>query len=77
MSGLEGMGLLFLAILGVGLLYIFIWLFGSVWRHGDKIDMLEAQVRMIENALLTSNPPSKKENKNGRQSIRKPNRRTR
>lgn len=77
MTGLEIMGIWFVIILAIGVFLIVAWVIGSTWRHGNEIQTLEVNVRMIENALLTSNPPSKKENKNGRQSIRKPNKRTR
>ena len=77
MTGLELMGIFFSVSIASAILYIFIWLIGSTWRNNRDIDELLVRVRFIENALLTSNPFKKEENKNGRQSIRKPNRRTR
>jgi hypothetical protein len=77
MTGLELMGIVFSVSIASAILYIFIWLIGSTWRNNRDIDELLVRVRFIENALLTSNPFKKEENKNGRQSIRKPNRRTR
>ena len=58
-SGLEVMGIFFCVLLSIGVAFVVMWTIGSVWRHGDAIQTLEVKVRMIENALITSNPSKK------------------
>lgn len=51
MTGLELMGMFFCTLLGMGVMFVIIWVIGSTWRHGDEIQTLEVKVRMIEDVL--------------------------
>ncbi len=63
MNGLEVMGVFLLVSIASVILYIFIWLVGSVWRNNRDMNEILTRIRMLENALLTSNPPSKTKRK--------------
>jgi len=58
---MEVMGFIFCIMLIVGAVIAVIWLFTTVSMLNESDTNLRMRIQMIENALLTSNPPKKKE----------------
>lgn len=58
---MEVMGFIFCIMLIVGAVIAMIWLFTTVSMLNESDTNLRMRIQMIENALLTSNSPKKKE----------------